>query len=595
MNRRLKDLRSLMKENGIDYYIVTGSDPHHSEYPPDRWRTREWLTGFTGSAGTVVITADQAGLWTDSRYYIQAEKELDGSGFNLFKTGLPGVPGFLEWIESQLTPEEIIGSNMEVTTVDEEKEILKITEKKEAGYLACEDLLDEIWQDRPGFPDTAVFSFGVEYSGRSRKDKLADIRNKMGNIGADWYLVSSLPDIAWITNLRGGDIEYNPLFLSYLLIGKEEAVLFIAKDKIDSSIENSLRNDGITLESYDSVFSYLERIDEGAILLAPEVTSLGVYYKVRDRLKVVFNSELSADMKAVKNRKELEGFRSAMIKDGVAMVRFLFWFEKNWERVHLTEYTAAEKLTEFRSSMEGFMGPSFETISGFRDHGAIVHYSAEEETAYQLDCPGILLLDSGGHYLEGTTDITRVIPLGDSVEKDVIRDYTLVLQGHVNLAATLFPEGTCGVQLDVLARKPLWDEGENYLHGTGHGVGHFLPVHEGPVSISTKQPSVPLKKGMVVSDEPGIYREGKYGIRIENLVAVEEADKFPGEFCRFETLTLCPYERELIDVAMLTNEQIKWINEYHGKVYEKLSPYLNGEENQWLLKKTEELKPILKE
>lgn len=364
----------------------------------------------------------------------------------------------------------------------------------------------------------------------------------MGNIGADWYLVSSLPDIAWITNLRGGDIEYNPLFLSYLLIGKEEAVLFIAKDKIDSSIENSLRNDGITLESYDSVFSYLERIDEGAILLAPEVTSLGVYYKVRDRLKVVFNSELSADMKAVKNRKELEGFRSAMIKDGVAMVRFLFWFEKNWERVHLTEYTAAEKLTEFRSSMEGFMGPSFETISGFRDHGAIVHYSAEEETAYQLDCPGILLLDSGGHYLEGTTDITRVIPLGDSVEKDVIRDYTLVLQGHVNLAATLFPEGTCGVQLDVLARKPLWDEGENYLHGTGHGVGHFLPVHEGPVSISTKQPSVPLKKGMVVSDEPGIYREGKYGIRIENLVAVEEADKFPGNSAGLKLL-LCAHMR----------------------------------------------------
>lgn len=590
MKKQLQNLRSVMAEEGIDYYIVTGSDPHNSEYPPRRWQSREWLTGFTGSAGTVVVSADHAGLWTDSRYFFQAEKELAGSGFSLYKVGLPGVPDYLDWIKNSVEQGQIIAGNKEVITIEVEKKIREAVREKGAQYISGKDLLDGIWSDRPGIPDAPVFSLNLSFCGKSRKEKIDEIRKVMQNLGVEYYLISSLPDIAWITNLRGNDVEYNPLFLSFLLIGVEESILFIPEAKIDSALRNQLLEDRIKIKPYESVARFLAVFENGSILMAPEANSAGIYHEVDKRLKVVLHPEISSEMKTIKNETELNGIRKAMVKDGTALVKFLFYLESNWEKASLTEVTAAAKLAEIRGEQNGFMGESFGTIAGFEDHGAIVHYSAEEATAYRLDRPGILLLDSGGHYLEGTTDITRVLTIGGSTREAVKKDYTTVLRGHVDLATAFFPAGTCGIQLDTIARYPLWQNGDNYLHGTGHGVGHFLPVHEGPASIRASQPSKPLKEGMVLSDEPGIYREGNYGIRIENLITVKKADELSGGFLKFETLTLCPYERDLIDTALLSDDQINWINSYHCRVYRELSPYLSKEENQWLFKKTAELK-----
>ncbi len=591
MNQQLQDLRKVMAAEGVDYYIVTGTDPHNSEYPPRRWQSREWLTGFTGSAGTVVVSADHAGLWTDSRYFLQAEKELAGTGFSLYKIGLPGVPDYLEWIKNTVKQGQVVAGNKEVITIDLEKKIKEKVKEKGAEYTSGKDLLDLIWPDRPGIPDAPVYSLDLSFCGKSRKEKLDEIRTVMKGLDADYYLVSSLPDTAWITNLRGNDVEYNPLFLSYLLIGTEESFLFIPEGKIDSGLSNQLLEDGIKLKPYgsESVVNFLAEFEGDSVLMAPEASSAGIYHEVKKHLKVVLQSEISSEMKTVKNKTELNGIRKAMVKDGTALVRFFFYLENNWEKLSLTEVTAAVKLAEFRGEQDGFMGESFCTIAGFEDHGAIVHYSAEPETAYTLNRPGVLLLDSGGHYLEGTTDITRVIALGGRAGENIKKDYTNVLKGHIDLASAFFPVGTCGIQLDTIARYPLWQNGDNYLHGTGHGVGHFLPVHEGPASIKAIQPSKPLKEGMVLSDEPGIYREGEYGIRIENLVTVKKADEFSGDFLKFETLTLCPYERDLIEPTLLTDDQINWINSYHRRVYRELSPYLNKEEEQWLFKKTTEL------
>ena len=590
MNKQLQDLRRVMSEEGIDYYIVTGSDPHNSEYPPKRWRDREWLTGFTGSAGTVVVSADKAGLWTDSRYFIQAEMELEGTGFSLYRVGLPGVPDYLKWLENTVEPGQVIAGSRDVITVELEQKINDIAENRGARFRASEDLLDRIWFGRPGIPEASVFELGFEYCGKERKEKIEDIRREMKNLGADWYVISSLPDTAWVTNLRGSDVEYNPLFVSYLLIGSRETYLFIPPGKIDKYLEDKLLKDGIGIKQYGSVYGFLEGVSGGTVLMAPEASSVALYLSAKKNLKVILKPEISSGMKVLKNSTELEGIRRAMVKDGTALVKFFLWLDTAWKNEVLTEVSIAEKLAEFRSRQEGFMGESFDTIAGFRDHGAIVHYSAVRETAYRLDRTGILLLDSGGHYLDGTTDITRVVVIGDGADEKIKKDYTNVLKGHIDLASSFFPEGTCGIQLDTIARYYLWQEGDNYLHGTGHGVGHFLPVHEGPVSISVKQPSLPVKEGMVLSDEPGIYREGEYGIRIENLVAVRKASETGEGFLGFETLTLCPYERELIVPSMLTDKQVKWINDYHRRVYTELSPYLNKEEKEWLSKKTEELK-----
>ncbi len=591
VHKRIENLRSVMAERNINAYIINGSDPHRSEYPPPRWMTRSWLTGFTGSAGTVVVTMDKAGVWTDSRYFLQAAEELGGSDVELFKMGLPGVPDFMEWLRLNLTKAQVVGSNAFTTTMEEKSKIQESLEGTGIMYRPCEDLLDLIWEERPSLPDAEIFQLDLKYSGRDRKDKIGEIREVMKRDKADWYLISSLSDIAWVLNLRGDDIPYNPLFLAFLLISREEVVLFTGIKKVSADLKTILKISGIRIEPYEFISDFIRKLNPSSVLISPEATSIGLSSVFEKRWSIIKKPDVTTEMKAVKNEVELSGIRNAMIKDGIALVKFLKWLEYRWQTEKLDEVSIAEKLTEFRSMQDGFMGPSFETISGFNDHGAIVHYSADKETAYLLDKAGILLLDSGGQYLDGTTDITRVIVFGDAADNDARRDYTLVLKGHIDLAGVQFPAGTNGIQLDTLARYNLWMEGKNYLHGTGHGVGHFLTVHEGPQSISPRQPSSVIKPGMIISNEPGFYREGKYGIRIENLVTVIQSKTTEsGEFLKFETLTLCPYERELIDTSLLTGEQLKWINEYHKRVYTLLSPRLDNEEKDWLRKKTGELK-----
>ncbi len=590
MRRQLELLRSVMKDRAVDFFIITGSDPHHSEYPPERWCSREWISGFTGSAGTVVVTMDSAGLWTDARYHIQAAGELEGSGITLFKSGLPGVPEYQEWIRDKAGAGDVVGSDGSVTTVEEKTRLESVLEGTGAEYRACRDLLDAVWTDRPPLPESKIFQLDIKYSGRDRRSKIDAVREEMARAGVSWYLVSSLSDVAWITNLRGSDIDYNPLFLSFILIGTEEVYLFADPKGISSSLKDLLVSDGIILKPYGSVSEVVSSLKPESVLLSPESTSVEVYGFFRDGWRIVLKPEITAGMKAVKNEVELSGIKKAMVKDGTALVKFFYRLETSWQDDPVDEYTLAERLEGFRALQENFMGPSFGTIAGFRDHGAVVHYSADPDTAYPLDGPGLLLLDSGGQYLEGTTDITRVVAPGGGVTGEMKEDYTLVLKGHVDLAAARFPKGTTGIQLDTIARLHLWRKGKNYLHGTGHGVGHFLSVHEGPVSINPRQPSVSLKEGMVLSDEPGYYREGMYGIRIENLVAVRRCEEkdFEDYLC-FETLTLFPYERDLMDTGMLSRDQIEWIDRYHEKVFTLLSPYLEPEEKEWLRMKTEKL------
>ncbi len=587
IKRRLEKLRGVMKDKGIDVYIVNGSDPHKSEYPPSRWKTRSWLTGFSGSAGTVVVTLEKAGLWTDSRYFLQAEKELENSGILLFKMGLPGVPSPVEWIKALSSNTLTVSSNAFTTTLEEKRTFEKEFAGEKIKYISEEDLLDRIWDDRPDLPREKIFQLDMKYCGKDRKTKINEIRVVMNNAGVSWYLVSSLSDIAWTLNLRGNDIPFNPLFLAYLLIGKETTILFTGLEKVSSDLQALLLSERIEIRPYEFVSEYVRSLDAARIMVSPGATSVAMFSLFTEAWTVIERPDCTTEMKAVKNSIELSGIRHAMKKDGAALVRFLKWLEEKWPIPGLDEIQIAGKLTELRSLQDGFVGPSFETIAGFNEHGAIVHYSAKEGSAALLDIPGFLLLDSGGQYLDGTTDITRIIPVGGKKDTEVKKDYTLVLKGHIDLARIQFPEGTTGIQLDLLARHSLWMEGKNYLHGTGHGVGHFLTVHEGPENISPRQPSAVLKPGMVMSNEPGLYREGKYGIRIENLVTVVESEETEfGRFYKFETLTLCPLERDLIDTALLTEEQLQWVNAYHEKVYALLSPFLAEDEKIWLQKKT---------
>lgn len=587
IKKRIEKLREVMRENSIDAYIINGSDPHSSEYPPERWETRNWLTGFTGSAGTVVITLNEACLWTDSRYFLQADEELKNTGIRLFKAGLPGIPEYTTWLAKVLSQGQTVSSNAYTTTLTEKQKIERAFDSTGIRYVPDKDLLNTIWKDRPSLPDSEIFQLDLHYCGKGRSEKIKDIRREMEKDGIDWYFISSLSDIAWSLNLRGNDIPFNPLFLSFLLIGKEQSCLFTKLTKLSADLISILNNDGIQIKPYDKVDQYLRNLSPGSVLLSPSATTVGIRNLFNKNWKIIQRTDYTTEMKAVKNETELSGIRAAMIKDGAALVKFMIWLEENWGKQKLDEVSVADILTKIRSCQDGFMGPSFETIAGFNSHGAIVHYSAKKGTAFPLDRPGTLLLDSGGQYLQGTTDITRVILLGDFAREDIKKDYTLVLKGHINLAEIRFPEGTTGIQLDTLARYYLWMEGKNYLHGTGHGVGHFLSVHEGPQSISTHQPSTVLKPGMIVSNEPGFYREGHYGIRIENLVAVSLAEKTEsGQFYKFETLSLCPLERQLIDTSLLTAGQKEWINVYHKKVFNLLSPVITQEEKTWLKKKT---------
>ncbi len=586
IKERLSRLRKIMKSEGIDAYIISGCDPHQSEYTAGRWATRRWITGFTGSAGLVVVTMDKAGLWTDSRYYIQAEEELEDTGITLFKTGLSGVPGYLKWIVSALSPGSVVGSNVWTTSVAGSKEIISGLNGSGLVYKGCRDLLNDIWADRPDFPCKSVYQVDPEYTGKGRIEKISDIREWMKGEKLSWHIISSLADIAWSLNLRGSDIKFNPLFISYLLIGEESVYLYINSGQLSGELEILLGKDGVGIEQYGKINEHILTLSPGVINLPPETTSTGIEKLFTPEWDLVYRKDITPKMKAVKNISEIRALGNVMRKDGIAMVRFMIWLEANWPAGNLTELTVGNKAAEFRSLQAGFIGLSSGTIAGFGDHGVLNHYSATEESAYTLTVPGVLLLDSGGQYVDGTTDITRVFISGEP-EEDLIHDYTLVLKGHIDLALAVFPQGTKGVQLDILARKALWDEGKNYGHGTGHGVGFFLNVHEGPQSISTKVINVDIEEGMLISNEPGLYIENRYGIRIENLIlTVKSSIGSSEEFLAFRTVSLCPLELDLIDVNLLTSLQREWVNDYHSQVYNELAPFLTEIEKKWLRVRT---------
>jgi Xaa-Pro aminopeptidase len=589
---KLAELRSLMKEKGFSAYIIPSTDPHQSEYIPDHWKTREWFCGFTGSAGTIVVTEDFAGLWTDSRYFLQAEEQLKDSGIELVKLKVPHTPEYIDWLAEHLQPESTIGIDGEVFS----QALVNQMNKKFTGktlYINCSrDLPGQIWKERPAKSRNHVFEHETRYAGKSRLEKIELARKEMKETGQDYQLLTSLDDIAWLFNLRGSDVDYNPVFIAYALIGMQKATLFIDEEKIFGELKELLLSEGITLAPYAAINEHLSSLGLGdSIQYSAAKTSHHVFQNIPVHCRKTDDISIPTVLKACKDAEEVKQIRNAILKDGVALVKFFRWLEENLSKTEITEITVDEKLTAFRAEQPGYIGNSFPTIAGYKDHGAIIHYSATPETAYTLKPEGILLVDSGGQYIDGTTDITRTISLGKPTDEQ-ITDYTLVLKGLIKLSMAYFPEGTKGFQLDALARFPLWQHGKNYAHGTGHGIGFFLNVHEGPQGISPN-PAInyPLKAGMLQSNEPGFYPTGKYGIRLENLILVVPHIKTEyGNFLQFETLTLFPFEMDLIDLDSLTEEEKGWLNRYHYKVFQNLSPRLSKEENQWLLARTRSVK-----
>lgn len=570
-----------MQSKSISAYITYSTDPHSGEYVPAHWESRKWITGFTGSAGTAVITPDNGGLWTDSRYFIQAEEQLTDTGLKLFKERMPETPSIPQWLCRVLKKGERVGIDGYTTSLQTVNELRNELSAYGIEVVMIEDLYKTIWHDRPGLPDNKPFILEEKYSGESASSKISTIRNHISNTGTDYILISALDEIAWTFNMRGTDIECNPLFVSYLLISEKEATLYINKNKLTETTVDYLQSQGVGHRSYEDIESDLTTISGRKIAMSPSI-NFAMYNSASEHNTVFIQPSPVSEYKAVKNQTEINGFRNAMLRDGVAMVRFLIWLQKNIGNGNLTELSIDEQLYKERSAMENFRGISFATIAGYQEHGAIVHYEADEQSESTLKPEGLLLIDSGAQYLDGTTDITRTIPLGPTTEEQK-KDYTLVLKGFIQLAMAEFPQGTCGTQLDVLARLAMWKEGINYGHGTGHGVGHFLNVHEGPHQIRMNNVPTPLQPGMTVTNEPGIYRAGKYGIRTENTMLTVPSRKTDfGEFYKFEQLTLCPINTETILWDMLSPEETNWLKEYHETVYSKLSPLLTDEEKQWL-------------
>ena len=581
MNNKLDVVRKRMAELGVDAYIVPSEDPHLSEYPPEEWKLRQYISGFTGSAGTLVVLSDEAGLWTDSRYYLQAATQLSGSGITLFKDGLSDTPSFLNWIAGKLSKGNVVGFDGSCFSARNVESYRSFFE--DYGILVVSDL-SPLWDEGVPRKRTSLYSLPVEITGLSHREKREMIFSKTD---ADALLLCALDEVAWTLNIRAADTPYNPVAVAYAVVGRERTVLFAEEQCVSASLRKSLAEQSIDLKPYDSVFSYVASLPKDFTLsVDPSKTNSTLAEWIACR-KVVETSPVAL-LKACKNDTELSGFRLAMRKDGVALSNaFSELYERIGEGERLTEMDVADILFRHRYGQQDFVCESFSTIAGYAAHGAVVHYSATEESNAVIGKDGLLLVDSGGNYLHGTTDITRTVCFGTPTTEQR-RDYTLVLKGHIAVAMAHFPEGTQGAQLDVLAKMPLWRAGADYGHGTGHGVGHFLCVHEGPQNIRKVQNGVSLLPGMVLSDEPGVYREGKHGIRIENLVAVAEGERSEfGRFLRFETLTLFPYDAGLIDVGLLTDEELNWVNEYHKRVWETLSPAIFDKKTlKWLGKMT---------
>ena len=586
IKERIHALRMTFRPNNIKAFIIPSTDPHLSEYVAPYWMSREWISGFTGSAGTVVILMDKAGLWTDSRYFLQAKKELEGSGITLYKEMLPETPSITKFLCQNLKPGESVSIDGKMFSVQQVEQMKEDLAPYQLQVNLFGDPLKNIWKDRPSMPDAPAFIYDVKYAGKSCGEKVAAIRTELKKKGIFALFLSSLDEIAWTLNLRGSDVHCNPVIVSYLLVTQDEVVYFISPEKITQEVNEYLQEQQVSLRKYDEAESFLNSFTGENILIDPKKTNYAIYSAINPACKVVRGESPVTLLKAIRNEQEIAGIHHAMQRDGVALVKFLKWLEASVLSGKETELSVDRKLHEFRAAQPLYMGESFDTIAGYKEHGAIVHYSATEESDVTLQSKGFLLLDSGAQYLDGTTDITRTIALGELTEEEKT-DYTLILKGHIALAMAKFPAGTRGAQLDVLARMPIWSHGMNFLHGTGHGVGHFLSVHEGPQSIRMNENPIVLQPGMVTSNEPGVYKAGSHGIRTENLTLVcKDKEGMFGEYFKFETITLCPICKKGIIKEMLTAEEVKWFNDYHRTVYEKLSPSLNEEEKKWLLEAT---------
>lgn len=586
IKERIHALRMTFRPNNIKVFIIPSTDPHLSEYVAPYWMSREWISGFTGSAGTAVILMDKAGLWTDSRYFLQAEKELEGSGITLYKEMLPETPSITKFLCQNLKPGESVSIDGKMFSVQQVEQMKEDLAPYQLQVNLFGDPLKNIWKDRPSMPDAPAFIYDVKYAGKSCGEKVAAIRTELKKKGIFALFLSSLDEIAWTLNLRGSDVHCNPVIVSYLLVTQDEVVYFISPEKITQEVNKYLQEQQVSLRKYDEAESFLNSFTGENILIDPKKTNYAIYSAINPACKVVRGESPVTLLKAIRNEQEIAGIHHAMQRDGVALVKFLKWLEASVLSGKETELSVDRKLHEFRAAQPLYMGESFDTIAGYKEHGAIVHYSATEESDVTLQSKGFLLLDSGAQYLDGTTDITRTIALGELTEEEKT-DYTLILKGHIALAMAKFPAGTRGAQLDVLARMPIWSHGMNFLHGTGHGVGHFLSVHEGPQSIRMNENPIVLQPGMVTSNEPGVYKAGSHGIRTENLTLVcKDKEGMFGEYFKFETITLCPICKKGIIKEMLTAEEVKWFNDYHQTVYKKLSPSLNEEEKKWLLEAT---------
>ncbi len=585
----LEKLREVMKGENIDYYIIPSSDAHQSEYVAEYFKGREFISGFTGSAGTLLVGREEAYLWTDGRYFIQADKELNGSGISLMKMRTPGYPTIEEWIKNNVKENETLGFDGKVFSVNQYEGYLNIAKEIGFNINMGNDLLDNIWSDRPELPQDKIFIHNKKYAGKSASEKLNEVRKNLKEKNADYFILSSLDDIAWLCNIRGNDIKFNPISLSYVIVGMDNSKIYIDGNKVDSETKDKLKSEGFEVKGYNDI-EYDVKLIKGTVIIDSNKLNAKIFTELSKEVKVIREVNITTKLKAVKNEVEIANWEVSQVRDGVAMVRFIKWLKDNIGKEKITEISASEKLTALRAEGENYKGDSFATIAGYKEHAAMMHYSATKNSDYELKPEGMFLVDSGAQYLDGTTDITRTFILG-SISEEEKRDYTLVLQGHIALASAKFLRGTTGINLDVLARRPLWNYGIDYKCGTGHGVGFFLNVHEGPQGIRPEGNSVALEPGMVVTNEPGVYKEGKHGIRTENTLIVEKdlvSEEF-GEFYKFRTMSYCPIDLEGVNVEMLSLQEKTWLNDYHKMVFEKLSPYLNEEEKEFLKNQTREV------
>lgn len=591
INSRLESIRSLMQKEGINVYMVPNFDPHLSEYPPERWNTRKWTTGFTGSAGCAVISLTNAALWSDSRYFIQAEKELEGTNYTFFKDGLPDSVSIIDWVCEQAGKGGVVAADDTAFSYNEGARMKETFSRRGIELRFDFNPIDVLWNDRPSIPESEVMLYTTKYAGENFESKYNKIIEKAIQRGANSVLLSALDDIAWAFNIRGEDVKFNPMVVAYGFLSDSKRVIFIESKKVSSDVAKYFAENGIEVMGYDKIEDFLKSLPSDSKVIAD--TSRANYRLcniLSEKGCLIAECSPITMMKSVKNNTEIEGTRNALTRDGVAMVNFLYWLDTNIGKIEMSEISIADKLRSFRAEQPLFMGESFGTIAGYAGHGAIVHYRATEESDAKLQPKGFVLVDSGGQYLDGTTDITRTIPLGELTEEEK-KCFTLVLKGHIAVAQAQFPHGTRGAQIDAFARIALWKEGYTYNHGTGHGIGHFLNVHEGPQNIRLEENPTPLLPGMMTSNEPGVYLSDRFGIRTENIIlTVEKCNTEFGKFYEFETMTLCPIDTRAVEASLLTENEIEWLNNYHARVYSTLSPLLGSQQCEWLKERCSPIK-----